>query len=277
MESSNTSLKSTSTLVNNYFGKNGSYFMNSPNLPNHVNHPIPLRPKITKTQQNCSFSYEVRKNTIESDSDENSFNNMCEANKPTSTSPLLKPTHAGKKQIRTQTSFAKTDVKSEADSILEDNSAITDSHPNKSILVDHALNNNIEAGNVTMLKNETIHDSEPEKELQDKNEVSNDQQSQRIDHATKMVGLLTAEQRKAKLKNYLEKKRKRNSKNKVRYHCRQSLANQRFRFQGRFVKLEDLPTIGERLIVDFDGRKLLKPLFKIEKVHKRQRHTEEAE
>lgn len=85
----------------------------------------------------------------------------------------------------------------------------------------------------------------------------------------KMVGMLTVKQREVKVKNYLLKKLKRNSKNNVRYKCRQNLAKQRFRFQGRFVKLEDLPKHGNGLIIDINGKKLLKPIFKVDRVPKK--------
>ena len=90
----------------------------------------------------------------------------------------------------------------------------------------------------------------------------------------KMVGLLTTSERKVKVDNYLDKKRRRLCQGNVRYECRQNLAHQRFRFQGRFIKFEDLHTFKGKYIIDYHGKKLIKPLFQITKEKKRQeRHT----
>ena len=51
-----------------------------------------------------------------------------------------------------------------------------------------------------------------------------------------LIGSLTVNDRAAKIKNYLEKKRKRKFNKHIRYECRQSLAVKRTRINGRFVK-----------------------------------------
>ncbi|OMJ81206.1 hypothetical protein SteCoe_18383 [Stentor coeruleus] len=50
------------------------------------------------------------------------------------------------------------------------------------------------------------------------------------------VGLLSSNDRAAKVKKYLEKKRNRKFKKHIRYECRQTLAVKRTRINGRFVK-----------------------------------------
>lgn len=85
----------------------------------------------------------------------------------------------------------------------------------------------------------------------------------------KMVGLLTEQERQVKVQRYLEKKQKRKGERNVRYGCRQDLAQKRFRFQGRFVKFEDLHLFSKDYIIDFNGRRLIKPVFRICKLRKR--------
>jgi len=48
------------------------------------------------------------------------------------------------------------------------------------------------------------------------------------------------EQRHNKIIRYWTKKLNRSIHKKVRYDCRQDLANKRFRYQGRFIKREEL-------------------------------------
>jgi len=88
-----------------------------------------------------------------------------------------------------------------------------------------------------------------------------------------MVGLLTKEQRDEKVRRYLEKKRKRKEKqinSFVRYECRKDLADHRFRLQGRFIKLDDIQKLQKEYIFDTKTRKLIKPIFKTQKIRGKQ-------
>lgn len=55
------------------------------------------------------------------------------------------------------------------------------------------------------------------------------------------VGPLTRTQRADKVRRYLEKKKSRSYSKKIRYECRQKLAEKRKRVQGRFMKGNELP------------------------------------
>lgn len=82
----------------------------------------------------------------------------------------------------------------------------------------------------------------------------------------KMVGLLTAKERARKVKRYLEKKRRRKLGHTVRYESRKDLAHERFRFEGRFIRYEDLHKFQGNYLIDYKEKKLVKPVFKIVKI-----------
>lgn len=53
-----------------------------------------------------------------------------------------------------------------------------------------------------------------------------------------------------KIMRYWRKKGKRMTKKVIRYDCRQSLAKQRFRYQGRFIKKAELEMLDRDQIYD---------------------------
>ena len=153
---------------------------------------------------------------------------------------LLKPR---KKTVRKQTSFAMTDVKSECNSTNELTSQNV-KRPHHKISIDDA---------------EIILPSNGQKS-------SPGSCQPEVKISEKMVGLLTESERKVKVDRYLDKKKRRKGEKSVRYECRQDLASKRFRYQGRFIRFEDLHKYKGKLIIDYTGRKLVKPIFQITKV-----------
>ena len=56
---------------------------------------------------------------------------------------------------------------------------------------------------------------------------------------------MSTDERRMKVLKYWEKKKQRINRNHVRYHCRQDLAQNRFRYQGRFISKEQMQKIME--------------------------------
>ena len=72
-----------------------------------------------------------------------------------------------------------------------------------------------------------------------------------------------------KIRNYWIKKHRRCTQKKVRYNCRQNLAKQRFRHQGRFITREEMEKLDPDQIYDPNSRYTpkIKQLFRICKEH----------
>ena len=82
--------------------------------------------------------------------------------------------------------------------------------------------------------------------------------------------------RNAKILNFWAKKAKRQQSHtqnvqKVRYGCRQNLAKQRYRHQGRFIKKEELDRLDPDQIYDPSRANMprLRPTFRIHKDYHR--------
>jgi hypothetical protein len=75
----------------------------------------------------------------------------------------------------------------------------------------------------------------------------------------KMVGKLTASERKRKVEKYLQKKRKKSQ--GVRYECRKNLAQKRLRYQGRFISAKEAEKLDQRLIYNPSNALVPKPIF----------------
>mmetsp|Transcript_5787 Transcript_5787/g.6538 ORF Transcript_5787/g.6538 Transcript_5787/m.6538 type:complete len:191 (-) Transcript_5787:154-726(-) len=165
-----------------------------------------------------------------------------------------------RKNIRKQTSFAVTDVKSESSSADE-----TVNHKDDACEIERADSEIIlnSFGQRLPIKNYNII---PTELGEDPLEIESTKSTlKEIPAGKKMIGLLTEEERRQKVRRYLEKKKRRKGEKSVRYECRQDLASKRFRFQGRFIKFEDLHKYQGKYIIDYIGRKLVKPMFLITK------------
>lgn len=197
------------------------------------------------------------------------FNNLVE----TSTQQTMGTSYGekfmkNKKSIRKQTSFAVTDEKSDnysADERIPSHHTET-LHQNL-ILESIEDEGEIDNANVASKAIKSYSMESSNMDYVENRNISN--LSNYINNEVKMVGQLTEAERQIKVNHYLDKKKRRLGENNVRYGCRQQLASKRFRFQGRFIRIEDLHKFKGKFIIDFYGKRLLKPIFSIEKIKRR--------
>eukprot|EP00826_Nyctotherus_ovalis_P026531 TRINITY_DN2071_c0_g2_i4.p1 TRINITY_DN2071_c0_g2~~TRINITY_DN2071_c0_g2_i4.p1 ORF type:complete len:393 (+),score=117.44 TRINITY_DN2071_c0_g2_i4:528-1706(+) len=76
-----------------------------------------------------------------------------------------------------------------------------------------------------------------------------------------MVGMLTAKERKEKIRKYREKRKQRIWKKKVSYDCRKKVADKRLRIKGRFVTREQAYAILGTTAEDLASNELLRTLI----------------